>query len=230
MKKHKNSVIKGHESQNNVYLSHIEEDRWNDLRAYHIENETMWKNLAILSILGLFVVSIVAMYMVNQDKHKVLVFAKDDLGNLTALGLANNTLNIDNKIVAHQLANFIVALREVPIDIAVKRRNIDLVHKMLDPNLKANIDKMLINQYSKSGDKPITVIIHNIKPIAGSNSWIVDWSEQLDLDNGAQITSWSSEITFKKVEINDPNVQIVNPAGLIISYLHPTQDINSKGW
>jgi type IV secretory pathway TrbF-like protein len=217
-------------STENVYLKHISQDSWNETQAYHIENESVWRNIAILAIIALAVVSVYAMYCVNQDKHKTLIFEKDSLGNITTLGLATKTFNVDNKVVAHQLANFIRNLREIPLDINVKRRNIDMVHKMIDPKIREQVDRMIIAQYAKTHDGLILVEINNIKPLEGGVSWQVNWEERV-MENGATtsgVTTWSSVIAFKRLDSLEPNVQLINPIGLFITYLHPTEDINKN--
>ncbi|HLX53616.1 MAG TPA: type IV secretion system protein [Aquella sp.] len=211
---------------NNVYLKHIEQDGWNDMHLYHIENQAVWRNLAILAMIALMIVSICAIYIVNQDKHKTIVFEKDGLGNLVTLGLATQTLKVDNKMVAHQLVNFITALREVPGDINVKRRNIDLVHKMIEPKLKRQIDQMIIEQYTKN--KTIMVTVRSIRPMQGGSSWQVVWDEKY-VDSGSNnvesTLSFSSIITFKRLDNITLEVQLVNPIGLFIMYINPVQDI-----
>ena len=102
---------------NNSFLKQIENDYWFDSRAYHIENEIFWRRIALLCVVITIVITIVSIHYINQDKHKIIVYEKNSLGDLTLLGLASKSLNIDNKIIAHQLANFITALREVPQDI-----------------------------------------------------------------------------------------------------------------
>lgn len=215
----------------NIYLNHIEEDAWNDLQAYHIESKLAWRNIAIIAIIALMLVSIYAMYLVNQDKHKTLIFEKDNLGNITLLGIATKTFTVDNKIIAHQLYNFIVALREVPLDITLKRRNIDIIHKMIDPKIREAANRLLIEQYVKAGDKQITINVTSIKPLEGGKSWEIGWQESLINPAGNILNSsnWSTIITFKKLDIVAPDVQIINPIGLFITYLHPVEDIASKG-
>ncbi|MFN7094934.1 MAG: type IV secretion system protein [Burkholderiales bacterium] len=218
--------------EENVYLSHIEQDAWNEIQAYHIENKSAWRNVAILAVLALVLVAVGAMYMVNQDKHKVLVFEKDSLGNITTLGLATTTFKVDNKMIAHQLANFVIALREVPLDVALKRRNIDMLHKMIEPKLQTVIDQMLIEQYTKAKDEQILVNIKSIKPLEGGKSWEISWQESpANLLNSTEgITSWSTSVTFSRLDTVDPSVQLVNPIGLFITYIHPVQDImTNKG-
>lgn len=212
----------------NVYLKHIEEDGWNELHAYHVENSALWRNLAIAAILALAIVSIYAMYLVNQDKHKTVVFEKDSLGNITALGLATQTLKIDNKVIAHELANFILSLREVPQDLNIKRRNIDLVHKMIDTKLRGQVDQLLLEQYTKARDGIILVTISSIRPLEGGKSWQVVWHEKDSL-TGPIISYWSSIITFKHVDSQSPETQLINPAGVYVTYLHPVQDVAGKG-
>jgi len=219
------------EKVKNPILNHLEEDQWNEVQAYHIENESAWRSIAILSILALLLVTAYSLYLINQDKHKVIVFEKDTLGNITTLGIATKTFNIDNKIIAHQLANFIIALREAPEDTNIKRRNIDLVHKMTDPKIKSLVDQVIIGQYTRAKDGQISVDINNIKPIEGGRSWELRWTEKsTNLTNNAEgITHWDATVTFKRLNTLDPATQIVNPIGLFITYVNITQDVSDKG-
>lgn len=210
----------------NTYLKHIAQDGWNDMYLYHIENQAVWRNLAILAIIALTCVSICAIYIVNQDKHKTLIFERDGQGNLILLGLAAKTLDVDNKIVAHQLINFITALREVPQDINIKRRNIDLVHKMIVPKLRKQIDQMIIEQYARN--KIIMVTIKSIRPMQGGNSWQVEWAEKYSDSSGSDVENtiiFSSIVTFKHLDNITLEVQLVNPISLFITYIHPVQDL-----
>jgi type IV secretory pathway TrbF-like protein len=222
MQKPKNNNIK----DSNVYLKHIEQDGWNDIQAYHIENSMVWRNIAIIAIIALAVVALLSMYLVNQDKHKTLIYEKDSTGNITFLGLATKTFNIDNKVVAHQLANFITALREVTPDIAIRRRNINIVHKMIDPKIQEALDKMIIGQYTKAENNQILVDITSIKPLQGGKSWVINWVEHIS--NTSSTTNWSATITFELLDTVEPDVQLINPIGLFVGYIHPTEDIPFK--
>lgn len=210
---------------NNVFLRHIEDDHWHDIRVYHVENEIIWRNAAIIMLFMLVSVVIIAMYFVNEDKHKTIVYEKDDRGNLTLLGIASKSFNVDNKIIAQQLASFIVALREVPLDINLRRRNIKLVHSCLDPKLIPNINKMILDQYNKAKDDSLYIELLSIKPLAGNNSWVISWKE---LNNKNEVSYWSTTITFSRIESVDKNIQLYNPTGLFIKYINPVMDINSK--
>ena len=213
--------------EGNVYLNHLEQDEWNDIRAYHIENESAWRFVEILAIVMLMLVAVYAMYSVNQDRHKIVVFEKDSLGNITTLGLATKSFAVDNKVIAQQLANFIYALREVPQDTNYKRRNIELVHNMTDPKIRAQIDNLLITQYTAAQNKAIIVDINSVKPLEGGTSWSINWREGETLDNGSiKYHYWSSVITFKRMDNVNPAVQMINPTGLFITYLHPVEDVS----
>lgn len=215
----------------NIYLSNLEQDSWNDIQAYHIENESAWRILAILAIMALVIVSIFAMNITNQDKHKIIVFEKDGLGNLTTLGIASKTFAVDNKIIAHQLANFIMALREVPKDTVQKRRNIDMLHKMIDTKIRANVDQMLIKQYTRAQDGQITVVLNQIKPLEGGKSWVIGWSEEenlQDIKDVGKVRHYSSVITFNRQDNVDLQTQLINPVGLIVTYLNLVEDVNDK--
>ncbi|MFN8770216.1 MAG: type IV secretion system protein [Neisseriaceae bacterium] len=211
--------------KDNVFLSHIEKDGWNELHAYHIEKEVAWRNIAIIAIVALAIVSIVSMYLVNQDKHKTLVFERNSLGNMTLLGIADKTFNIDNKMVAHQLANFIIAFREVSHDLTIRRRNIDLVHKMIDSKIQQAIDKKILEQYKKAGNGEILVDIKSVKPLPGGKSWVVNWIEHLDSQTDS---NWSTTVSFERLDNININIQLVNPIGLFITYINPIEDIDEN--
>ncbi len=213
----------------NVFLKHIEQDEWNDIQAYHIENESLWRFIALWAIFALMVVSGYAMYIVNKDQHKVVVFEKDSIGNITTLGLATNTLSIDNKMVAHQLANFIYALREVPSDIGQKRHSINIVHKMSTNKIRKQIDELLINQYAIAQNNQIRIEINRIIPLEGGKSWTIYWREEMINANNDVLKrqNWSSVVTFIKADTVDVATQLINPIGLFITYLHPVEDINN---
>jgi type IV secretory pathway TrbF-like protein len=209
----------------NVFLKHIEEDHWHDIRAYHLYNEIIWRNISIIMLILLVIITITSMYFVNQDKHKTLIYEKDDRGNLTLLGISNKTFNIDNKIIAQQLANFIISLREVSVDINLRRRNIKLVHSFIEPKLIDVVNKMIIEQYKHVKEDSISVELISIKPLEGNNSWMISWRE---VSNKNELSYWSTTITFKRTDILDNTMQLYNPAGLIITYVNPVMDINSK--
>jgi type IV secretory pathway TrbF-like protein len=173
----------------------------------------------------LIIVAIIAMYFVNQDKHKTLIYEKDDRGNLTLLGIANKSFDIDNKIIAQQLANFIIALREVSIDINIRRRNIKLVHSFINAKLTTSVDKMIIEQYNRVKDDNLAIELLSIKPLEGNNSWVVNWRETSTKND---VSYWSTTITFNRNDVVDSTVQLYNPAGLVITYVNPVLDINSK--
>lgn len=222
MKKHTKDNVK------NAYLQHIEQDGWNDMHLYLVEGQAVWRNVAVLAIIALMVVSIYAIYITNQDKHKTVVFEKDSLGNLITLGLATTTLNVDNKIIAHQLMNFITALREVPEDINLRRRNIDMVHKMIEPKLRKQIDQMIIDQYTKN--KVVLITVKSLRPMQGGHSWQMVWEEKYLSSNGTNVENtqnFSSVVTYKKLDSIGLEVQLVNPAGLFVTYINPVPDIGS---
>lgn len=228
-KKNKNESL--YEKTNSPYLEHIGQDHWNEVNAKHIEDSNVWKRMAIIAIISLFIVCLYSLFLINQDKHKTIVFEKDNSGNLQALGIASSTLQVDNRIIAHQLINFITALREAPTDINIKRRNIDLVHKMTDPKIKAQIDQILINQYTKAKNgAAIYIQVTNVKPLAGGKSWSIRWVEDFKgTTNSVVVTNWDATVTFKRLTTSDLATQMINPAGLFIDQINITQDINDKG-
>jgi type IV secretory pathway TrbF-like protein len=213
-------------NESNIYLAHIKDDKWSDMHAYHLENAIFWRHIAYFMIFSLVCVVSAAMYFINQDKHKTLIFEKDSLGNITLLGLASKTFTVDNKMVAHQLANFIIALREVPSSTSLKKRNIELVHAMVSPKIKNLVDQILVTQYANNKD--VIVTINQIKPLSDGKSWIISWQETQNTNNNSlsKTSYYSSVISFTLLENVNPKIQLLNPIGLFIEYINPTEDIN----
>ena len=215
---------------NNSFLKNIENDYWFDSRAYHIENEVFWRRIALICVCLSVVIIFVSMYYINQDKHKVIVYEKNSLGDLTLLGLASKSLKVDNKVIAHQLANFIIALREAPMDIDLKKRNIEIVHKMIFPKMTNTVDQLIINQYKLALNGKINITINKIKPFESGNSWVVNWVEHHTLQDGTNLKpkNFSSIISFKINEDVDYKVQLINPIGIFITYVFPVEDFNDE--
>lgn len=221
---------KASEHAKNSYLAHIEQSSWNDIQAYHLTKEATWKILAIISVIALAIVATISILLINQNKHKVLVFEKDSLGNLTTLGIATKTFNIDNKVIAHQIANFIIAIREVPKELSMKKRNINLVHSMVAAANVEYFDKLIINQYHNANGRQITITINRIKPIIKDKSWEVNWQEKIDNEHDInQMRYFSANISFNlTTDILDSEIQLLNPTGILISYFNPVADINQR--
>lgn len=214
------------QNNENAYLHSLGQNSWNELHAYHMESAAVWRMVAVVAIMMLMLVSIFAMYFISQDKHKTLIYERDSQDNIHFMGLATKTFAVDDKIIAHQLASFILALREVPQDINLKRRNIDTVHKMISENLLAYVDKLIIGQYTSLKNGSIVVKFTSLKPMEGGKSWEISWTESNTAD--LLIKHWSALITFKRLDSVKPDIQLVNPIGLFITYINLVEDINDK--
>lgn len=212
----------------NTFLESIEYKGFSDLRAYHIANERSWRFFAFIAIFAMIIVSAYAIYTINQDKHKVIVFERDNDNSLIALGIASKSLKADNKLLAHQLALFISALREVPLDNYIKKRNINTIHKMVIPKIKNQLDNMLIKSYSENRDKAVNVVIDRILPLQGNKSWSIHWHEETYSTSGELLNSasYSSIVSYVFEQSMDTETNLINPLGMFINYINPTQDIN----
>jgi type IV secretory pathway TrbF-like protein len=222
-----NKQVPPHSNAQNAYLEAIEAHKWNSLHAYHIEREATWRLIAIFAMVLAIIISLYSIYMVSLDRHKTLIFKQDSQDNLSLLGIATTTFKVDNKIIAHQLANFITCLRGVPQDLALKREHIAVVHKMISSDIQKQVDQLIIGQYQKlKNNESVLIKFTSLEPLPGNGSWEVHWQEQNSL-SGA-ITNWSAVITFKLMKQVPINIQLVNPIGLIITYLNVVEDINDN--
>ncbi|MCX8515274.1 MAG: VirB8/TrbF family protein, partial [Burkholderiales bacterium] len=86
------------------------------------------------------------------------------------------------------------------------------------------------DQYLKAGRGKILVMIKQIKPFENDKSWLISWLEQLYTPEGNMIRqqNFSSVISFHQNNNIDNQMQLINPAGLFISYINPVEDISDE--
>ncbi len=199
---------------------------FNDRLDAERANTASWKFIALFSNLVTLVAVIGCIYAANLPNVVPFIFKEDGSGGLTAMGIANQRMQVNNQMVANQLGSFIVALREVPASVEIKKRYVTRVQMMSSHALFHNVlTKMLKDSYLKTGNTEVLVTFKSIMPLS-KNTWEIDWTEANT--NGTSLGNFKAMITVElSKEFKNSSALIFNPLGLVITDITINQGIGS---
>lgn len=206
----------------NPYLNNRKD--WNEVYAKEKANAAMWRMFGLINmcITTLAVGGII--YTAQLPSVVPFLFKEDASGGITALGIPTSELKVDNRILANQLATFIVALRQVPNSNEIRSNYVHQVKMMSSANLfSSSLAPMLKEQYVAMSSGTITIKITTILPIA-KDTWEIDWVEN---KNGVSSSKYKATLNFIRVSVlsKDPYELIWNPLGIIVKDLNINQVI-----
>ena len=185
-----------------------------------------WKHVAWFSnVITLF--SVCGMIYAAQLPTVVpMMFKEDASGGITALGLAQQKMHVDNKMIANQLAGFLMALREVPQSKDIKSQFAKRVSFMSTQQLFANkFAPMMIANYKAFGTKEVIVNVTAIMP-EKLGLWQIQWTEtsqNIELGRYVGLITYEINNDFKNSE-----AMISNPLGLVITDININKEIGSE--
>lgn len=212
------------QSKDNPYFDNKKD--FNDRVAIYKANASMWRVFGLISLLicGACIGGLI--YIANQPKTVPFLFKEDGSGGITALGIPNTVMRVDNKLIANQLATFIIALRQVPVDLELRKQYVRRVKMMTTSELFNNqLVAMFKSEYKNiNSDNSIKVSINTIEPIA-KNTWQIDWTQSV---NSIATGKYSAIVTYERdATITDPTLMIFNPLGIIIKDININTIIGS---
>ena len=140
-------------------------------------------------------------------------------------GIPNRELNVDNGMIANQLAVFVENLRQVPSSEAQRKRFENQVKMMSTPSLfTSKLLPMLTDEYTSMGSGEQLVEIKTILPM-GKNLWEVEWVETRD---DKPVGNYKATISY---ELNtagkNPEERLWNFSGLMVKDINILQVIGS---
>ncbi len=212
------------DSIDNPYFSNRK--GFNDRLDAERANTASWKFIALFSNLVTLIAVIGCIYAANLPNVVPFIFKEDGSGGLTAMGIANQRMQVNSQMVANQLGSFIVALREVPTSVEIKKRYVTRVQMMSSHALFHNVlTKMLKDSYLKAGNTEVIVTFKSIMPLS-KNTWEIDWTEANT--NGTSLGNFKAMITVElSKEFKNSSALIFNPLGLVITDIMINQGIGS---
>ena len=177
---------------------------FNELYGKEKANASMWRMFGLLNMF-ITLVAVCGMIYVSQLPDVVpFLFKEDGTGGITALGIPNKELKVDNRIISNQLAIFVEDLRQVPTSSEIKSAYVHRVKMMSSQNLFRNkLAQMLKDEYATNATTSIHV--SGVFPIG--DTWEVDWTE------------FKNNISYTKnpIPTKDSTELIWNPMGIIVN-------------
>jgi type IV secretion system protein VirB5 len=206
----------------NPYFNEIKGYR--DLRATDKVSRTIgW----VFGVFGLTIGAICCIGMIfigSKSKFIPMVYIADSHGGLVYSGVATDPLKITQPMLANQLADYIVSLRQIPQDMDLKNQYMRKIKIMSAPDLFSNtIIPMVKDRYMGNVGKTVKVAIRNIIPIS-KNTWQLDWDEKIgELPDNR----FKGTITFTlNPNITDPAVLLYDPLGIVVNDININQEIS----
>lgn len=189
-------------------------------------NTASWKFIAWFSNLITVIAVIGCIYAANLPDIVPFIFKEDGSGGLTALGIANQEMHVNNQIIANQINLFLIGLREVPTSIEIKKRYVTRVQMMSTQALFHDVlANMLKESYIKAGNSEVIVTLKSIIPIA-KNTWELDWTETGT--NGSNLGEYKATLSIElSKEFKNSSTLIYNPIGLVVTDININKIIGS---
>lgn len=189
-------------------------------------NAASWKFIAVFSNFITVLAVIGCIYAANLPNVVPFIFKEDGSGGLTAMGIANQEMHVNQQMIANQIALFVIALREVPTSVDIKKRYVTRVQMMSSTPLFHNVlAKMLKDSYMKAGNNEVVITIKSIIPIA-KNTWELNWTESGS--NDANLGEYKATISIElSKEFKNSSSLIYNPIGLVITDININKVIGS---
>lgn len=189
-------------------------------------NTASWKFIAWFSNVVTVIAVVGCIYAANLPNVVPFIFKEDGSGGLTAMGIADQEMHINQKMIANQIASFIIGLREVPTSVDIKKRYVTRVQMMSTQPLFHNVlAKMLKESYTKAGNNEIFVTIKSIIPLS-KNTWELNWTETGTNDSKLGEYKATLSIELSK-EFKNSSSLIYNPIGLVITDININKVIGS---
>lgn len=214
------------ESSNNPYLDNQRGylERLNEERA----NTTTWKHIAWFSSLITILAVSGTIYIGSLPSIVPFVFKEDGSGGITALGLANQELQINRQMIAAQVRNFVMALEQVPSSKDLRAENVAKVMNMTtEKSFLTTFAPILRERYKEVGTGEVLIQIKNVLPIQ-KNSWAVDWVE---IKNGHQTNTFKGTLTIEYLKPDykqNTDQMLYNPLRLIVTDFIANQNIGDN--
>lgn len=209
---------------NNPYLDNRKD--WNEIYAKEKANAAMWRMFGLMSMF-ISLVAICGMIYVAQLPSVVpFLFKEDGSGGVTALGIPNTELKVDNRVIANQLAFFVEMLRQVPNSDEIRRRYVRHVKMMSSSTLFHNtLAPMLKEEYANIAQGSLHIVVTTVLPIA-KDTWQIDW---IEYKNGIQSGKFKATINYARtpMQLKDPTELIWNPLGIVVKDININQVIGS---
>ncbi|MCC2624354.1 MAG: Conjugal transfer protein [Burkholderiales bacterium] len=209
-------------TRENPYFNEIK--GYMDLRTADKISRSMGWFFGVFGLTIALICSCGMIYIGSKSKYIPMVYMADAHGGLTYSGVATDVLKITQPMLANQLKDYIVDLRQIPQDTELKSQYMRKVKMMSTAELFTNsIIPTVKDRYIANTGKTVKVTIKNVLPIS-KNTWQVDWEEQ---SGDLPADKFKGTITFTlNQNIEDPAVLLYDPLGIVVSDININQEVS----
>ena len=221
----KTTTTKQNITPDNPYFNDIK--GYYDVRSADKINVSMWRIFGLIG-LAIGVIGVSGMiYIGSQAKFVPMIFYTDAQGGMQYGGVVTNRLKITQPMLANQLADYIVALRQVPLDVELKSQYMRKVKMMTKEALFNNgLIPVFTERYNSYLGKTLKINVRNTIPIS-KDTWEITWDE---VSNNILIGTFKGMITFTiNSTITDTAILLYDPLGIVVNDININQEINHQG-
>ncbi len=220
-KKKSEGLVKPKKIDNSTMLGDMKGyiDKYN----HALSTAAAWKTIAFTLAIALIMAIGGLTYIGSKSKYIPMVFYTDNSGAMQFGGVVSENLRITEPMIANQMNDYLVALRQIPKDIEIKNEYMAKVKMMSTTQVFDNIViPMIKDRYTANIDQTIKVKVRNVLPIA-KDTYQIDWDEIL---NQKVIGRFKGSFKFAlNPDLNDPVVKLYDPLGIVVSDININQEV-----
>jgi type IV secretory pathway TrbF-like protein len=201
---------------------------WNERYGSYIARARNWRIAALLSLLLCIILSVGVVWLGSQSKVVPYVVEVDKLGQLAAVGRADQAAPVDRRIVKAELASWIVDVRTVSADPVAQKAALTRAYAMVDSAGAQALDDYYRDHSPFDAAKHGTTScsIDAVLPITDT-SYQIQWTEE-ERDLQGQLTDtshWQASLEIGLVPPTDEATLLRNPLGIYVHSISWTQHV-----
>ena len=203
----------------NPYLDGRRE--WNERYGSYIKQAANWRMFAFMSTLIAMGAVAGLVYIGSQSKVTPYIIEVDKLGNIAKIGKVAPSNGIDERVVKHTLADFVINFRTVYPDPQIQKQHIYQAYNYL---LKTDPTYRVITEYYKSHSpfermqkERAGVKIRSILKMS-DNTYQIDWTEEVRSKSGQLISkkNYRGLATIQFIPPKNEEEIYKNPLGIYL--------------
>jgi type IV secretion system protein VirB5 len=211
----------------NPYLNSRRE--WNERYGDYIKQKNSWQIIAVCAIGLNAILGCALAYVASQSRVQPFAIEVDKFGNVSYPVPFEKLVNMNDRIVKNQLADYITSARSVTSDMSVQKTWLDKIYRLSSP-----ISTSFLNEYYRTSDpfqkgrRGVTVVVEMNTLIPMSKElWQAEWSE-IDKNQDGSLSGrsrWKAVIATEFFAPKTAGEMIANPSGLSIKSLSWSQEL-----
>ena len=183
-----------------------------------------------------------AMSVSKELKTVPFVILKDNLGNLTPLGVASGntqSLLVDERSVVSSLSLYVKDVHSVIPNQDLMLYNIKQMLSMTKPEVQVKVKGILYDQVKLAGSNTVLVTPTQVIKIPGvKNGWKIDWTETqklnsdtgLDSNTPVSVTYWEATliVDYLPQGSTDTEGMMLNPLGMQVTEINISKLVSNN--